>query len=121
MLYLYSINNFILEFNAWELRLMKYKATSKNAYSAAGIVSFTIPLILFLFILNWYLKITPFQKLQGLPIIISPYISVIALILSLIIFKKSSNKFARLGIIGNSILFILSSLYMFFGTIIGGP
>ena len=100
---------------------MKSKFLVKDTENTLGIISFTIPLIIFLFILNWFFKITPFQKLEGLPLLMAPFIGLIGLGLGLIPLKESSNKFAKLGVIGNIILLVLPFLYVFLGTLIGGP
>lgn len=99
---------------------MKGKFFIKDTENMLGIISFTIPLIIFVFILNWFFKITPFQKFQGLPLLIAPFIGLIGLVLCLISLKKSSNKFVKVGVISNIILLVLPFLYMFLGTLIGG-
>jgi hypothetical protein len=104
-----------------ELEVMKDKSYIENTSNILGILTFTIPLINFLFILNWLLKITPFQGFQSLPLLIAPLIGIIGLVLNLKLLKKSSNKFIKLGIISNIILIVLPFIYMFLGTIILGP
>ena len=56
---------------------MDNKYSIKNTENILGIISFTVPLITFLFILNWFFKITPFQKYQGLPLLIAPIIGLL--------------------------------------------
>ena len=99
---------------------MKSKSSITKIENILGIISFTIPLIIFMLILNWFFKITPYQKLEGMPLLIAPFVGLIGLILSLITLKKLSNKFVKIGIISNAILIILPFLYIFLGTIIGG-
>jgi hypothetical protein len=99
---------------------MKSKIFIKDTGNIGGIISFTLPLIIFLLILNWFFKITPFQKFEGSPLIISPFIGIIGLGIGLKSLKKSSNKIAKLGVIGNISLLVLPFLYIFLGTLIGG-
>ena len=99
---------------------MKSKSSITKIENILGIISFTIPLIIFMLILNWFFKITPYQKLEGMPLLIAPFVGLIGLILSLLTLKKLSNKFVKIGIISNAILIILPFLYIFLGTIIGG-
>ena len=99
---------------------MKSKYFNKNTGNVLGIISFTIPLIIFLFILNWFFQITPFQKYQGLPLLIAPPIGTIGLVLSLVSLKKSSNKLVKVGVISNILLIVLPYLYMFLGTLLWG-
>lgn len=99
---------------------MKSKFLNKDTGNVLGIISFTIPLIVFIFILNWFFQITPLQKYQGLPLLIAPPIGIIGLVLSLILLKKSSNKFVKVGVISNILLIVLPYLYMFLGTLIWG-
>jgi len=99
---------------------MKNKFSIKNTGNILGIISFTIPLIGFLFILNWFFQITPFQKYQGLPLLIAPFIGLMGLGVCLISSIISSNKFVKIGFISNIILLVLPFLYQFLGTIIEG-
>ena len=99
---------------------MRNKLSIKNTGNILGIISITIPLIGFLFIFNWFFKITPFQKYQGLPLLIAPFIGLIGLGLCFISSIISSNKFAKIGFISNIILLALPFLYQFLGTIIEG-
>lgn len=46
-----------------------------------GIISISISAIIFMFILNCFFKITPYQELQGLPLMIAPLISPMAVVL----------------------------------------
>ena len=99
---------------------MKDKSFNKDTNNILGIISFTIPLVTFLFILNWFFEITSFQKYQGLPLLIAPFIGLIGLVVFLTSFRKSSNKFIKAGVISNIILIVLPFLYMFLETLIEG-
>ena len=100
---------------------MKSKFFIKDTGNILGIISFTIPLVIFLLILNWFFRITPVQKLEGSPLLLAPFPGLIGLFLGLKSLNKSSNKFAELGVIGNISLLVLPFLYIFLGTLIGGP
>ncbi|WP_243153387.1 hypothetical protein [Senegalia massiliensis] len=93
----------------------------KNHGNIISIISFIIPLIMTLFILNWYFKITPYQRYQGLPLMLTPIASIIGIILANISFKRHSNNLAKLSIIFNTLLFFLPFAYWILGTIIWGP
>jgi len=100
---------------------MENKLSIRNNNSKLpGIISICIPLIVFLLILNWFLKITPYQKLQGAPLLIAPFTSLIGLILSYISFKKSPNTLLKWGIFINAIIFALPFLYWIAGTLVFG-
>ncbi len=99
---------------------MKSKFFIKGSGNGLGIIYCIIPLIILLLNLNWFFKITSFQKLQGMPLLIAPFIGLIGLVLCFISLKKSSHKFVKVGLISNIILLVLPFLYMFLGTLIGG-
>ncbi|MBC2579703.1 hypothetical protein [Clostridium sp. DJ247] len=100
---------------------MGNEPSNKKVGNIFGIVSLVIPIIMFLLILNWFFKITPYQKFEGLPLMIAPFISPFGFIFAFISVKVSSNKFGKWGIISNTILFFLPYLYWFLGTLILGP
>jgi len=93
---------------------------NKTSISAIGdklsIISFGIPIVILISILNWFFQITPFQKLEGLPLMITPFICPIGIILGIISIKITPNKLAKYSIILNVILFFLPFFYWFFGT-----
>lgn len=86
-----------------------------------GIISFAIPLIVFIFILNWFFKITAYQRLEGMPLMVAPLICLIGLLLSLLSIKITPTKLGKWSIIFNLILIILPFLYWTLGTLIFGP
>lgn len=100
---------------------MKSELFNKDTGNTLGIISFTIPLITFLFVLNWFFNITPFQKLEGLPLLMAPFIGLTGLCVGLESLKKLPNRFAKLGVFGNFSLIVLPILYIFLGTLIWGP
>ena len=86
-----------------------------------GVFSVCIALIVLLLILNWFFKITPFQKLQGMPILVAPFISIFGVILGIIALKKSPNIISKSGFIGNAFLIVSSLLYWIVGVLVFGP
>lgn len=100
---------------------MENKLSLKGRGTLIGILSISIPLVVILLILNWFLEITQYQKLQGMPLLIAPFASILGFILGYISLKKSPNSFARLSIFINAILFISTSFYWTIGTLIFGP
>jgi hypothetical protein len=100
---------------------MKIKSTIKCNANILGIKSFTIPLIIFMFILNWFYKITPYQKLQGMPLMLTPLVCPIGILFGVLSIKTIPNKLGKWSIIFNSVLISLPFLYWTLGTLILGP
>ena len=100
---------------------MKIKLILRNNGKLIGFVSLLIPLIGLPLILNWFFQITPYQKLQGMPLLIAPFASLLGIILSLVSSRNSPNIYARLGLIINLILLVLPFLYWYIGAMIFGP
>ena len=95
---------------------MKNKTSISAIGNKLSIISFGIPIVILISILNWFFKITPFQKLEGLPLMITPFICPIGIILGIISIKITPNKLAKYSIILNAILFFLPFLYWSLGT-----
>ena len=97
---------------------------NKNSTSIIGsklsIISFGIPIVILISIGNWFFQITPFQRLEGLPLMIIPFLCPIGIILGIISIKIAPNKLAKYSIILNLILFALPFLYWFLGTLLLG-
>lgn len=100
---------------------MESKPSIKNVANILGVISSTIAVVMILLILNWLFAITPYQKLEGFPLLMTMFTSPIGFVLGIISIKISSNKFGKIGIIGNVILFLLPYAYWFLGTLIFGP
>ena len=100
---------------------MKSKLSTKNIGNILGIISFTIPLINFMFILNWFFEITPYQKLEGMPLLLTPLFCPIGLLFGGLSMAIIRNKLAKYSIIFNIILITLPFLYWTLGTLIFGP
>ncbi|HEY9060021.1 MAG TPA: hypothetical protein VIO64_05885 [Pseudobacteroides sp.] len=84
-----------------------------------GFLSTLMPAAIFLLILNWLFNITPLQKLQGMPLLMS-LPSLLGFILAGISLKRSLGRTGKLGMVMNSILFILPFLYWTLGTVFFG-
>ena len=95
---------------------MKNKTSISAIENKLSIISFGIPMVIFISILNWFFQITPFQKLEGLPLMITPFICPIGIILGIISIKITPNKLAKYSIVLNAILFFLPFLYWYLGT-----
>ena len=101
---------------------MENESFNKKAGNVLGIISLVIALILLLPILNWFFEITSYQKLEGLPLLIAPFISLFGFVFGVLSIKVSpNNKFGKYGSVCNAILFISPFLYWFLGTLIFGP
>lgn len=95
---------------------MKTKTSLSAIGNKLSIISFGIPIVIFISILNWFFQVTPFQKLEGLPLMITPFICPIGIILGIISIKITPNKLAKYSIILNIILFFMPFLYWYLGT-----
>lgn len=93
----------------------------QKLWKVISILPISIAIFQILLILNWFFQITPFQKLEGLPLLLTPLISTVGLIFAIIAFIKESNRIIKLGIITNCILFFLPWIYWYLGTLILGP
>lgn len=99
---------------------MENKPSLKNKVNLTGIISFSMSLVVYLLILNWFFRITPYQKLQGMPLLIAPLIGSIGLYLGYISHNKYPNNLAKWSLISNTILIILPFLYWTLGTLFLG-
>lgn len=104
---------------------MNSKSTVENNGNklaiAYSIISFTIALVMFMLVLNWFFEITPYQKLEGMPILFTPLICPIGILFGILPIKSTPSKFAKCSIIFNVILIALPFLYMGIGTLVLGP
>lgn len=100
---------------------MKNKSYVENIANVIGILSLIMSIAIFLLILNWFFKITPFQRLEGFPLLITPFTSPVGFILGVISVKIYDNNFGKYAIATNVILFILPFVYWFLGTLTWGP
>lgn len=100
---------------------MKSKSFIKDNVNILSIISFTISLIIFMLILNWFFQITSFQKLQGMPLLLAPMICPVGILFGFLSMKSKSNKLGKWSIIFNVILITLPFLYWTLGTLIFGP
>ncbi|WP_010249786.1 hypothetical protein [Acetivibrio cellulolyticus] len=100
---------------------MKSELSEGNNKNILSLISLCMSLVIFLLIVNWLFKITPFQKLAGMPLLIAPFVGVVGFVLSLISFKQAHNKLSMMSLICNVIMFVLPFLYWIVGTLIFGP
>lgn len=100
---------------------MEHGTSVKGNGRIIGILSICLPLVILLLILNWFFGITPYQNLQGLPLLIAPFISLIGFALGYMSFRKSTNNLAKWGMVINVILFVSPFLYWTVGTLVFGP
>jgi hypothetical protein len=80
-----------------------------------------MPVIDILLILNWLLKLTPFQKLEGFPLLLGAFASPFGAAAGTLSYIRSKTGAALLGIVLNIITFAVPFLYMYLGAILFGP
>ncbi|MCW6108908.1 hypothetical protein [Clostridium sporogenes] len=100
---------------------MEKKSSVKSSANLLAILSLIISIIVILPILNWLFKITPWQKWEGLPLFFGIFISPLGLLLGILSVKIQSNKLGKIGVIINTLLFLLPFIYMTLGVLIFGP
>lgn len=91
---------------------------SREAYW--GRLSVGLAIVFTLFILNFFLGIIP-TSFQGLPVLISPIIGFIGMMLGIDGLSNPNDRLARIGIMFNVILIIFPFAYWILGTLIWGP
>lgn len=92
----------------------------KKFVNILSLISLIIPLIAFALILNWFFQITPYQSLEGMPLMSAPLICIIGTLLGVLSIKITPNKLGKISIIFNAILIILPFLYWYIGNLILG-
>lgn len=90
-------------------------------FKVIGIISFYIPIVVLIFIVNWFFDIVSIPKLQGMALLATIYTSPIGIVLAIISLIGYRNKIVIWALILNIILFFLPSIYFYFGTILFGP
>lgn len=95
---------------------MEDKPSLKNKANLTGVISLSMSLVVYLLILNWFFKMIPYQKLEGMPLLVAPLIGLIGLYFGYISHKKYPNNLAKWSLISNAILIILPFLYWTLGT-----
>jgi len=76
---------------------------------------------MFMLILNWFFEITPYQKLEGMALMLTPLICPIGILFGVLSIKITPNKLKKWSIIFNGILIALPFLYWTLGTLVFGP
>ena len=101
--------------------MMNDKVENKQEqYNKLTVFSLCIAGFLVVMLLNFFLKIVPLEKLQGLPVIIPLFIAPMGFIPALISLKKGKNNIALLGVILNLALWLFPAGYFIIGTIAAG-
>ncbi|MBU3217828.1 hypothetical protein LL033_24795 (plasmid) [Clostridium estertheticum] len=90
---------------------MQNKTSMSNISNGLSIISLVIPTVILILILNWLFKITPFQRLEGFAVMVTPFICPIAIILAIVSRIICFNKFWKISIIFNVILIPLPFLF----------
>ena len=94
--------------------------TQEKIWKVISMFSISVAIFQILLILIWFFEITLFPKLEGMTLLLTPFISPVGMILVIISFIIYRNRLAKLGIISNSILFFLPCIYFYLGTLIFG-
>jgi hypothetical protein len=103
------------------LIVIKSNQLPKISLDLFGIISLCITGVMLLLILNWFFKITPFQKLQGMPLLLTPFTCTAGFLLGLISYSKSRSSISKWGMLSNVVLFVLPFLYWFLGALLFKP
>ncbi|WHH59283.1 hypothetical protein [Petroclostridium sp. X23] len=99
---------------------MENKPSLKSNTNLTGIISMSMPIVLISLILNWFFRITPYQKLEGMPLLLAPLVSAVGFILGLLSLKKRDSRLAKCSLVMNVMLFILPFVYWVMGTLLFG-
>ena len=89
---------------------MQNKDSISTIANKLSIISLGIPIVIFISILNWFFQLTPFQRLDGFPLMIVPFLCLIGIIS----IKMAPTKLTKYSVILNIILFFLPFLYWYF-------
>lgn len=83
------------------------------------VLSILIPIVLTMLIINFVFELIP-TTIQGLPMFLPLIFCPIGIILAYIDFKSEKSGWSRLGLILNSVLFIVPIIWMVGGTVFFG-
>ena len=97
-----------------------WMALKQSKNTIWGIISLATALVLSILVLNFFLQIIKTPKLQGMPLLISPLMSLIGIILGFIGFRRNKNLLSLVGIIFNFLLFIFPFVFWYIGYIVEG-
>ncbi|MCY9205943.1 hypothetical protein [Bacillus atrophaeus] len=86
---------------------------------AGEILSVIIPALIALLIINFVYGIIP-TALKGLPVFLPLLFCPIGMMLALISYRGSQNRWSKIGIILNSIIFLFPFIWMVGGSILFG-
>lgn len=93
---------------------------NKNVKNVLIFISLIIPLGFVILIANWFFGLTSYQRLEGAPILLSPFGGIVGLMLCYLASKSLSGKIIKASLVMNIVLLTLPFLYMFLGTVFGG-
>ena len=100
---------------------MGKKTSVKSSANLLALISLIIFIVIILPILNWFFQITPWQRLEGFPLFLGIFISLFGVLFGILSIKIENNKWGKLGIIVNTLLVFLPSIYMTLGVLIFVP
>lgn len=90
-----------------------------NLYKTGLCISILLPVLLISLIINFVFGIIP-TFLQGIPIFLPLFFCPTGVILATLSYKVDKNKWAKIGIVLNSLLFLTPIAWMIFGVIFYG-
>lgn len=101
------------------LQLLKKRGILVNVNKVGAVISILIPVLLTLLIINFLYEIIP-TIFQGLPIFLPLFFCPLGIILAFISYKADKNRWSKIGIILNAVLFFTPFIWMIGGTIFFG-
>lgn len=93
----------------------------KLLFKSMGFISFCIPLMVLILVVNWFFGIIPLPRLEGMAVLFPIFTSPIGITLALISFLGYRNKIAVWALILNVLISFLPRAYFYWGTILFGP
>lgn len=88
-----------------------------NTSKILGVSSLVLGLINFILIINFIFQLTPFQYLEGMPVLVPVVSAPILVLIAAISFRKTRDRVSKVSIIFNGVLFLIPFLYMYGGTL----
>lgn len=90
-----------------------------NAKKVGAVISVLLPVLLIFPIINFVFELMP-NRLQGLPIFFPLFICPVGFILAFVSYKADKNKWSKVGMTLNTLLFLTPYIYMMGGALIFG-
>ncbi|MFJ8265371.1 hypothetical protein [Peribacillus asahii] len=82
-------------------------------------VSILLPVLLIMLIINFVYGIIP-TVFQGLPVFLPLIFCPIGIVLALISYRADKNKWSKIGLVSNAVLFFVPFVWMIGGTVLFG-